>query len=443
VQAVRESHATGYPVSVLGVGTAAGAPLPTGDGGFAEDNRGNIVIPQLNSPALRALAVAGGGRYAPLSTDDTDLNTLLASQFAMVNSKIQQSEQTTDRWREEGPWVVLLLVPLAALAFRRGWLLVLPLWVSLLTTAMPESAWALEWRNLWERQEQQAARALAEGNFPRAAELAQDPLRRGIAEYRRGHYQAALAAFSKAQGADADYNRGNTLTKLGRLEEAIAAYDAALAKQPNMEDAKVNRTVVENWLRQQQQRQQPQQAHSQPNTASQNPRQNRNEASQTSSAQQHQKQQPAEGRQSDAQDHQNQANTAQYGDAQRQPPDRQPRTDGFQQSNNLPDPLQDSAQTNPAHVAKQQHPQETTDSTDRQQQATAQASDIHQNKDNSQKSSQSITATTEPFNTEEQQAIEQWLRRIPDDPGGLLRRKFLYQYQQRDAQPDAVIDRDW
>ena len=32
---------------------------------------------------------------------------------------------------------------------------------------------------------------------------------------------------------------------------------------------------------------------------------------------------------------------------------------------------------------------------------------------------------------EEQLAAEQWLRRIPDDPGGLLRQKFRYQYQQR------------
>ena len=30
---------------------------------------------------------------------------------------------------------------------------------------------------------------------------------------------------------------------------------------------------------------------------------------------------------------------------------------------------------------------------------------------------------------EQQQAMEQWLRRIPDDPGGLLRRKFRSQYQ--------------
>ena len=32
---------------------------------------------------------------------------------------------------------------------------------------------------------------------------------------------------------------------------------------------------------------------------------------------------------------------------------------------------------------------------------------------------------------EEQQALEQWLRRVPDDPGGLLRRKFRYQTIQR------------
>ena len=30
-----------------------------------------------------------------------------------------------------------------------------------------------------------------------------------------------------------------------------------------------------------------------------------------------------------------------------------------------------------------------------------------------------------------QQALEQWLRRVPDDPRGLLEKKFLYQYRSR------------
>ena len=43
---------------------------------------------------------------------------------------------------------------------------------------------------------------------------------------------------------------------------------------------------------------------------------------------------------------------------------------------------------------------------------------------------------------EEQQASEQWLRRIPDDPSGLLRRKFKYQYQQRGNQSSSE-DKYW
>ena len=40
-------------------------------------------------------------------------------------------------------------------------------------------------------------------------------------------------------------------------------------------------------------------------------------------------------------------------------------------------------------------------------------------------------------NSEQEQATEQWLRQIPDDPGGLLRRKFEYEYQKRGARGAA------
>jgi Ca-activated chloride channel family protein len=34
-------------------------------------------------------------------------------------------------------------------------------------------------------------------------------------------------------------------------------------------------------------------------------------------------------------------------------------------------------------------------------------------------------------NSEEKLSSEQWLRQVPDDPGGLWRRKFQYQYQRQ------------
>ena len=39
--------------------------------------------------------------------------------------------------------------------------------------------------------------------------------------------------------------------------------------------------------------------------------------------------------------------------------------------------------------------------------------------------------------TEHQQALQQWLRQVPDDPGGLLRRKFALEYQRRQAKGEG------
>jgi len=44
----------------------------------------------------------------------------------------------------------------------------------------------------------------------------------------------------------------------------------------------------------------------------------------------------------------------------------------------------------------------------------------------------------EAWSEEDAQAMEQWLRRIPDDPGGLLRRKFRNQHQRRGAPEDEA-----
>ena len=44
----------------------------------------------------------------------------------------------------------------------------------------------------------------------------------------------------------------------------------------------------------------------------------------------------------------------------------------------------------------------------------------------------------ERWSEEDEQAMEQWLKRIPDDPGGLLRRKFRLQHQRAGAAPNET-----
>jgi len=215
LQAARALHAAGYRLSVLGVGTPAGAPLADGEGGYVRDAQGNIVMPQLDAGALRELAAAGGGRYAGISGTDEDIRYLLAGSSGALDSESERTDITTEAWQSRGPWLVLLLLPLVALVFRRGWLLVLVLQVGT-GLGLPRPAMALDWDDLWRRPDQQAARSLQAGAPAEAARLATDPGLRGTGAYLAGDCEQALSEFAVAGGADGDYNQGNSLARLGR-----------------------------------------------------------------------------------------------------------------------------------------------------------------------------------------------------------------------------------
>jgi len=429
MQAVRTLRAAGYRLSVLGVGTAAGAPLSDGQGGYMRDLQGNIVMPQLDAPALRKLADAGGGRYTTISSTDQDIRYLLAGSSTAPGAESERTDMTTESWQSRGPWLVLLLLPLAAMVFRRGWLLVLVLQVST-GLGIPTPAMALDWDDLWLRPDQQAARSLQSGAPAEAAQLAEDPALRGTGAYRANDYAQALEAFAAADGPDSDYNQGNSLARLGRYEEAIAAYDRALAAQPDMEDAAYNKAQIEKLLQQQQQ--------------NQNQNQNQNQEQQQSG-----KQQPQSGEKQQEQD----GESSQSGAQQEQQPGEQdtssvPEQQGQTQQESQPESAK-AAEPQPQDAAAAgETPDEATDAGEAAQENAAadEATDSANEQDrkgqpreqqaemSGEEDAQAGRAAApqpDELDSEEQQAAEQWLRRIPDDPGGLLRRKFLYQYRQR------------
>ena len=78
----------------------------------------------------------------------------------------------SDQWRETGWWLLLPLLPLVALAFRRGYLLALCLVILL---PMPHSAYAFGWSDLWQRADQRGVQALAARQPRQAAALFKDP----------------------------------------------------------------------------------------------------------------------------------------------------------------------------------------------------------------------------------------------------------------------------
>lgn len=383
-------------LSVLGVGTVEGAPIPLPEGGFLKRDDGSIVIPGLPEERLEALARRGGGRYRRIAVDDSDLAALSDASPTGAGDTVE-TDRRAEGWVDMAHWFLLPLVPLLALAFRRGLLAgVAPLAplapLALLLLLPAPAARADLWSDLWYTPDQQGARALAEGEAERAAGLFEDPAWRGTAAYRAGNYADALERFRGGENADSWYNRGNALARAGRLDEAIEAYERSLDLDPGRSDAEANLALVES-LRDRQQEQQEQEQRQQGGEDGDPGEQ------QAGSDPGEQGRQGGDGEPGDPRD-----NSGDEG---------QPGSDDGPAGDETGEPSQAETAPEPGQAAPDEG------------EAGNAARSLEQ-------PAPGIDAgNTMADDIEAEQAMQQWLRRVPDDPSGLLREKFRYESRQR------------
>ncbi len=368
----------GYTLSVMGVGTPEGAPIPKPGGGFVTGRSGQIAVPRLELKELRSLAAAGHGRYASLSADDRDLDVL---QSGVIDaSSASDQSLASDQWQEEGPWLLLFLLPLASLAFRRGWVLV----IVFVLMPLAEPVYAFSWDDLWLTKDQQAQRRLAEGNPIYAAQLFKDPVWKAVANYRAGEYTGSAEGFAGQEDTESLYNLGNALARLGEFESAIGAYEQVLAINSGNEDAQYNRDLLKDLLDQQRE-------------AEGGQGQNGDSSSQSGGG----------GQQSEGEGDQNQSGAEGAAGA----PGAESEPDGSWRSED--EMNQDDLEAIQAELER----------------AAQEAAQQQQGEAQDLEGMSPADEVAERRAQEQRQAMEQWLRRIPNDPGGLLRRKFRYQYQ--------------
>lgn len=429
-----------YTLDVLGVGTTQGLPIPQPDGSFVKDNQGAIVLSRLEEPELQALARVGGGAYRRLSMDDADLSGL------GLLDKAPSAEQTHEasrlaQWADLGHWLLLPLLLLAACAGRRGWLL----GVAFLCT-LPDTSQAFEWMDLWRTPDQQGAYFLEHQQPDKAATHFADQQWQAMALYAHGDYNAAAQRFNQGDSAINHYNRGTALARNGDLKAALDAYDSALARQPDLVQAQTNRALVAALLAQQEQQKQAQQQPPQDQKSEQQseqesePPQGQNQSG-SGGASQDSGQKAANGQSQTNASPQPKDNPADSGAsagagadhspptpvAPKKDPDgtaaAQPQTQGAEQPT---DPAQDTqAQRMPAAGANS-----SGENMSAQANSATQADRPGTEGTGSAEGSEA-TRPEDSLNQEQRQALEQWLRQIPDNPSELLRRKFWYQQQQR------------
>ena len=350
--------AAGLRLSILGIGTRQGAPIAGEDGSFLKDDQGAILIPRLDDSTLRRFANDTGGRYQQARLDEQDLRSLGLLERGGSLQAIDEESTQLDLWLDQGHWLLLPLLLLAACAGRRGWLLCLPLLM-----VLPQPASAVGMEDLWARPDQQGMRLLEQNRPAEAAERFEDYRWQGFARYQAGDYAGAAERFAQGETASDHYNRGNALARNEQYEAAIEAYDQALELVPDLQAAHHNRALVEELLRQREE--QAQESETRQGAEEDGASAERSTmGGDTTSA-------PTEPAPAEAE--------SQVGDEQNEPaaPSGQP--------------IEDDAQT---------------------------AADAM--------SAQTEGALADP---EQDQALEQWLRKVPDDPGELLRRKFLQEHR--------------
>lgn len=374
-----------FTLSVLGVGSSAGAPIPDSQGGFVRDDGGNIIMSSLDGTALGELARAGGGTYAELGADNRDIRELAARIDSGFDAQARKLEDlAASQWREAGPWLLLPLLPLAAIGFRRGLIVGIATLALLPVSDDARAGW-------WWTDDQAGSRAFARGAWDDAAAHFQRRDWRGAANYRAGAYEQALGDFADGEDARSHYNRGNALARLGRYEEAIAAYDKSLELAPDLADAAHNRQLIEQLLSEQK-----------PPPTDQ---QNRSD--------------------DDAQDDGEQDAADQQGQIQGAGGETGGDSDqSLSDSNSMGgDGGEDGEQANQTGSADSES-------------AGEQAQQDQGEQDNNDEAGEAGAAARaardgDETDAERAQATEQWLRQIPDDPGGLLRRKFHYLYKKQ------------
>ena len=403
-----KAAAKGNVVSVIAFGSEAGAPAPKERGGFYTDSLGKTIIFKTDNDTLSKLANIGKGSFINTANTAANIDDVLISPMDIFTDSGEKSVMKADEWSDMGVYIVLLIVPLAALTFKKGFIAVFLLSLAIPSFAVASSASSPStsptvssatastslWDDLWFNKSQQAVRHMQQKDYGTAASLYSSNAHKGYASYRAENYADAVKALANEQDETSLYNLGNSLAYAGDIEGAIKAYEKAIKINADNQDAIFNRDYL---LRQQQQSQ------SQQNQGNSDKQENNSSQDQQSS------------NNSDEQnkDNQNNSDTSQGSD------------DSEDNSKDNDSAGQNSK--NDSNLQNQEEPKQGSETSDEQERKN---NDRKEQRDNSGGGASDMDEDASGSS----QRNPQWMNQINEDKSMLLRARLNKMYQMKQGQ---------
>ncbi|MDR9830060.1 VWA domain-containing protein [Vibrio sp. FNV 38] len=406
-----------WQLAILGVATENGAPIPLPQGGMLKNSAGSTVVATSQFTNMSGLARSAGGLFIPIQHDNRDVEAIAALSEFMPDTFKGDQQREIQTWQNQGYWLVIPLVLLALLMFRRG--VMFSLTFGLLFTQIPDVN-----ANPWLNHDQQGYKAFAAEDFKQAQTLFEDREWQGLSAYQSGDYQSAIELLSDPKTPQAQYNLGNAYAQAGQLEEAKLQYEQVLAKDPANLDAQHNLALVNEKLQQQP------------------PQQSESSEQGDQSEQQDQSESQDQPQSSDQSNDEQQGNENQ--DQQSQP-DQQSDSPSTEQQQSSTQQEQDSEQNGEASSDPQNEPDTASSQQDEQVQEQPQSTNPSEVQDPQQ--NDALSAESQPVaQSEQDMQKERDLKKLDRveaarDPSRLIRAQLQLQAQQK-PQPN-VTEKSW
>ena len=231
-------------IEVMILGTPGGATIPWGRD-VLKDRSGNAVVAGFDPALLGELGGDPDINIVTVTLDETDVQ-ILAMHIRENLEFITDPELAETEWRDAGYWILVPLILLTLLWFRRGWM-VHWIWLLFLIPGCSASG-DFRMADLFRTRDQQGEQLMLKGEHEQAAERFESDRWKGYAYAEAGDLEEAIQAYGYETNAEGFYNLGVLYALNGDADAAREAFRIALEMNPEMVSAKDNLERVDQVL---------------------------------------------------------------------------------------------------------------------------------------------------------------------------------------------------